>query len=82
MNLLRLLLIALAVWIIVVLLRNRRGRQATLKKRRDNQAIDSIVPCDLCGMHVPEGEAIHDAGKVYCSPEHRDRANKAGGDAG
>lgn len=75
MNLLRLLLIALAVWIIVVLLRNRRSRQDALKKQQDKQSIDSIVPCSVCGTHVPENEAIHEAGKVYCSPEHRDRAN-------
>jgi len=74
MNLLRLLLIALAVWIIVVLIRNRSSRQATLKKRHDSQRIDSIVPCAVCGTHVPEDEALHEAGKVYCSPEHRDQA--------
>ena len=78
MNLLRLLLIALAVWIIVVLIRNRRGRQTTLNKRQDKAAIDSIVPCEVCGTHVPEAEAIVEAGKYYCSAEHRDQANKPG----
>lgn len=72
MNLLRLLLIGLAVWIIVVLIRNRR-QQASLKKQRDNHSIDSIVPCRVCGTHVPENEAIREAGKVYCSKEHRDQ---------
>ncbi len=75
MNLLRLLLIALAVWIIIVLLRNRRSRQDVLKKQQDSQQIDSILPCAICGTHVPENEAIHEAGKVYCSQEHRDQAN-------
>lgn len=74
MNLLRLLLIALAVWIIVVLIRNRSSRQATLKKQQNNQRIDNIVPCAICGTHVPEDEALHEAGKYYCSPEHRDQA--------
>jgi uncharacterized protein len=79
MNLLRLLLIALAVWIIVVLIRNRRSRQSTLKNQQDDhQAVDRIVPCSVCGTHVPEGEAIHEAGKVYCSPEHRDQAKNTG----
>jgi uncharacterized protein len=78
MNLLRLLLIALAVWIIVVLIRNRRSRQAALKNRQDHQAVDRILPCAVCGIHVPEGEAIHEAGKVYCSPEHRDQSKNAG----
>jgi uncharacterized protein len=74
MNLLRLLLIALAVWIIVVLIRNRSSRKAALKKPQNNQHIDSIVPCAICGTHVPEDEALHEDGKVYCSPEHRDQA--------
>jgi uncharacterized protein len=74
MNLLRLLLIALAVWIIVVLIRNHRSRQATLNKQKDSRRIDSIVPCAVCGTHVPEDEAIHEAGEYYCSPEHRDQA--------
>jgi uncharacterized protein len=74
MNLLRLLLVALAVWIIIVLIRNHRNRQASLNKRRDSQRIDSVVPCSVCGTHVPESEAIHEAGKYYCSPEHRDQA--------
>jgi uncharacterized protein len=78
MNLLRLLLIALAVWIIVVLIRNHRSRQAMSKKQPDKATVDRIVPCAICGTHVPESEAIHEAGKVYCSPAHRDQANNAG----
>lgn len=77
MNLLRLLLIALAVWIIVVLLRNRSSRKASLKKQQASQHIDSIVPCAVCGTHVPENEALHEAGRVYCSTEHRDQARNS-----
>ena len=77
MNLLRLLLIGLAVWIIITLLRNHRSRKDALNKRQNKQNIDSIVPCALCGTHVPESEAIHEAGKVYCSPEHRDQSRQA-----
>ena len=77
MNLLRLLLIALAVWIIIALIRNHRSRRSALKKRRENQAIDSIVPCEVCGTHVPETEAIVEAGKFYCSREHRDQARNS-----
>lgn len=73
MNLLRLLLIALAVWIIIILLRNRRSRQVPPKEQADKPRIDTIVPCAVCGTHIPEGEAIHEAGKVYCSVEHRDQ---------
>lgn len=78
MNLLRLFLIALAVWIIVVLIRSRRNRQSMLKKQRGKQTVDRIVPCAICGTHVPEREAIEYMGKVYCSTTHRDQARDAG----
>ena len=74
MNLFRLLLIALAVWIIITLLRSRRKRQDALKKQQGSQNIGKIVPCEICGTHIPENEALHHAGKVYCSPEHRDQS--------
>lgn len=73
MNLLRLLLVALAVWIVIILLRNRR-HQAAMKKPPDKQKIDNIVPCASCGMHIPESQALQKDGKYYCSAEHRDQS--------
>jgi uncharacterized protein len=29
-----------------------------------------MVRCTQCGVHLPNGEAIHQAGAVFCSLEH------------
>ncbi|WP_126453556.1 PP0621 family protein [Sulfuriflexus mobilis] len=74
MNLLRLLLIALAVWIILVLIRNHR--RAGLKKPPQRPSIDTIVPCAVCDTHIPESEALHEGEHYYCCAEHRDQARE------
>jgi uncharacterized protein len=34
-----------------------------------------MVRCAVCGLHLPQAEAVTDArGVTYCSPEHRLRA--------
>ena len=33
-------------------------------------SIESMVRCAHCGLHLPAGEAVLAAGKMYCSREH------------
>jgi uncharacterized protein len=41
---------------------------------RQHEAIESMLPCRLCGMHVPASEAIvHASGATFCCDEHRRR---------
>lgn len=69
MNLVRLIIIALVIWLVVRMLRryldkptpSSNDRGATPKK---------IVRCAHCGLHIPEAEAVHSAGRDYCSLEH------------
>jgi len=65
---LRLLLIVLAVWIVLLLVRD------TLRRRRDvprPPAPTPTVRCAHCGIHLPERDALqHVDGNIYCSPEH------------
>lgn len=37
-------------------------------------AVDDIVPCAHCGLHLPRSDTIGGAkqGQRFCSPEHRD----------
>lgn len=29
-----------------------------------------MLPCNTCGLHVPDNEGIHKHGQFYCSAEH------------
>lgn len=69
MNLLRLIFIALAVWVIVALVRNYLRRPAP---PRQPPRIGTIVRCAKCGLHVPAGEALVKDERYYCSATHRD----------
>lgn len=34
-------------------------------------AMERMVECAHCGVHVPESEGVSDAGRFYCSEAHR-----------
>jgi uncharacterized protein len=36
--------------------------------------VESMVRCDVCGLNLPQSEAIGAANRWYCSEEHRRRA--------
>jgi uncharacterized protein len=65
---LRLLLIVLAVWIALLLVRD------VLRRRRGTArppAVTATVRCAHCGVHLPEADALqHVDGRSYCSIEH------------
>jgi len=72
MGLFRLLFIALAIGIIVILIR----RLLTTKSQQSEQspaAYNPMVRCAHCGAHLPRDHAIRSKdGHYYCSIEHRD----------
>lgn len=70
MNLLRIILIALAVWIVIVLIRNARAKKQTTDQRPEKQ-VENMVECAHCGVHLPENEAIREGSDFYCCDEHR-----------
>ena len=37
---------------------------------------EEMVPCDVCGLHVPQNEALNHDGKVYCSTAHLESDNQ------
>lgn len=47
---------------------------------RQGTAVSRMVKCALCGVFVPEADAIRDGERSYCSREHLDRQQR--GDAG
>ena len=56
-------------WNVKQRLRDDRGTGA--QKRRAGP--EPMVPCDVCGLNVPQSEAFPGNGRWYCSDEHRRR---------
>lgn len=72
MGLLRLLLIALAIYVAYLLLRRLR---APKQPPGDSPPApyEPMVRCAHCGINLPRDQAIRSRdGHYYCSPEHRD----------
>jgi uncharacterized protein len=71
----KLLLLALAVWMILLLLKQyRRGsRPPHTPPRMESQ---DMVSCKECGVHLPKSESILKRGAYYCSKEHSDKAGQ------
>jgi len=72
MNLFRIILVALAVWIIIRIWQNHRAKSRSLDRKPTNKAISTMVPCAVCAMHIPDTEAIKRGDKYYCSQQHLD----------
>jgi uncharacterized protein len=69
----RLVLLALAVLVLVWLVRRALGAQRGRAAPRDAQpgAQDgALVRCAHCGVHLPRAEARVAGGREYCSEEH------------
>jgi uncharacterized protein len=65
---LRLLLLALLAVIVYRLL---RFGNVTGAGRSSTRSTEQIVACALCGVHVPESEAVKSDNQRFCSDQHR-----------
>ena len=70
MNLARLVIIAVAVWLAVHTLR-RIIQHLTPPKTAAQGTTKNMVRCAQCGLHLPEAEAIPDQRLYFCCEEHR-----------
>jgi len=75
MNLFRLIIIALAVWIAYRIWQNFKTKAKQIPPKNSQQAISDVVACQVCDMHIPENEAFRKGDKVYCSQQHLDSDN-------
>lgn len=76
MNLFRLIILALAIWIAFRIWQNYRSKAKNRPTKPTTQhAISDMVSCDVCNMHIPEHEALQKDNKYYCSQQHLDRDN-------
>ena len=70
MNLVRLVLIAVVVWLAIYALR-RIVNYLTPPKTPSTGATKNMVRCAQCGLHLPESEALTYQEKHFCCQEHR-----------
>jgi len=72
MNLARLIVIAVAIWLALYLLRRLFNRSTpTPTDKTTAGSPENMVRCAQCGLHLPEAEAIAHQGRYYCCEEHR-----------
>ncbi len=73
--LLRLIVIAIAIWLLV-----RVGRKLLNPPppppQPSKQTFEQVVKCAHCGLHIPQNQAINEDNRWYCSPQHRDAARR------
>ena len=64
---LKLLLLALAVWLVISILKHR---QVSPRRPPPTEKSANMVRCDICGVHLPESEAIRSNQLHYCCEAH------------
>ncbi len=71
MNLIRLLVIALIIYLVIQIFKRwAANKNAQANAQQKNQDEQKMVQCDVCQLHVPEDEALQKDGKFFCSQEH------------
>lgn len=66
--LVKILLLGVAVWLVLSLLKQyRRSLDAPQTPQPPSQ---DMVRCATCDVHLPKAESIEKDGKYYCSIEH------------
>ena len=67
----RLLIIALLVWVFFLVLKQGKRRLRNRKTKHDSlNDPAAMVRCTRCGLHIPASEATYRNQQPYCSPEH------------
>ena len=69
MTLIRILIIALVVWLLLRMIQNW-ARRSRLNQKGNKPQIETVVRCRHCGLHIPKHEALESDNNYYCSQEH------------
>lgn len=73
MGLIRLIILALVIWMFWRLVKNFQAKQAGKNSGKQHIENSNMVLCRYCSVHVPEKEAIHHEQLWFCSENHRDK---------
>ena len=71
-ELLRLVLVVAAIWLIVHRLKHPSPRSRVTRTSRKDRPPDSMpmLRCARCGVYIPQAEAVTAHGQTFCSREH------------
>ena len=69
MTLIRILIIALVIWLVLRMIKNWANRNQ-IGPKGNKASIETVVRCHHCGLHIPKHEAVKTDNKYYCSQEH------------
>lgn len=67
MGLIRLIIIALIVYLIIQIVKRWMANKKSKPAIEDET---KMVRCKVCKLHLPENEALQHSGEYYCSQEH------------
>lgn len=73
----KLLVPILAILVIAWLWRSARTRSQPRRPPPTPKKALPVVPCAYCGVHVPQGTAVHGTHGEYCCKEHLQAAHDA-----
>lgn len=65
----RLLLLIIAIWLAVMIVRHFWRAQRATRTPRSLPEQD-MVRCAQCGLHLPKQDALEAQGRYYCSKQH------------
>lgn len=68
--LIRLILLAVLVWIIYRLIKGYAKSIDKAQTKTRGQVGEDMVRCAHCGVHIPKSEGLFIEGKVFCSEAH------------
>ncbi len=71
MPIFRVLIIGLAVWLAIALIRRLYFKSQANAPRSLEHYVETVA-CRHCGVHVPREQALAQGKHFYCSPQHRD----------
>jgi uncharacterized protein len=70
--LLRLILLVLLGFVIFALYKGfKRSIKGDGQRPPGDKAVERMVTCAQCGVHLPESDCVTSGGKHYCCEEHR-----------
>lgn len=72
MPLFRLLIITLIIGGIFFIYRRLKGKPPAQQPPLEHST--RALKCELCGLHIPEHEAVRRDNHIYCCQEHADKA--------
>ncbi len=67
--LLRIIIFLILGWLAYRLIRRLTGHDDAPTKPADQDKIE-MLPCAVCGLHIPRNEALMHNNKAYCSTAH------------